>query len=114
MVSTSEHPALAGEPEHQHKAEAAGLGPDPSALGRAECGGRRPEGSPAGLWLNLSRANRQVSARESSSSADRRDRRCGAAVAWPSRGGASLCVLWWSSSEEVSVQQARIVRRTEG
>ena len=46
MVSTSEHAALAGEPAHQQRAEAAGLRPDPPALDRAECGRRRPQGSP--------------------------------------------------------------------
>ena len=40
--------ALAGEPAHQQRAEAASLRPDPPALCRAECGRRSPQGSPAG------------------------------------------------------------------
>ena len=42
MVSTSEHAALAVEPAHQQRAEAAGLRPDPSRVW--------PQGGPAGLW----------------------------------------------------------------
>ena len=57
------------------------------------------------------KGDRQVSVRESSSSADRQDNSIGATMAWPNSNSASLSVLCSPSSEEESVQQAHIARR---
>ena len=49
------------------------------------------------IVVKMSSANRQVSAKASSSSADKWDKRCGATTAWPNRSNASLSVLCSSS-----------------
>ena len=63
--------------------------------------------------MKMSRANRQVSVRESSSSADKRDSSTGATMAWPNSSNASLSVLCPSSSGDESVQQAHIAREAK-
>ena len=54
------------------------LSPDPPAQGRTTCSPQKRQCSPAGLWVKMSRANRQVSARDSSSNVDKRDGSTGA------------------------------------
>ena len=71
--------------------------------------GLRPER----LRPEMSRGNPQASARESSSSADKRDSSTGATMAWPNSNNASLSVLCSSSPDDESAQQAHIAKQAK-
>ena len=85
MVSTSEHAALAGDPTREWNAEACGSQARSSSSRSSRVWSSEASGKSCWIMVKMWTANRQVSARESSSSADRRDRSIGATMPWPNR-----------------------------
>ena len=90
MVSTEKHTAQAGDPTRQWYAEACRSQARSSSSRSSRVWSSEASGWSCWIIMKMSRENRQVSARESSSSADRRDNSTGATMAWPNSSSASL------------------------